>query len=360
MKAYWFIAIITVLLHKCMPCRSNSGYLRNLIISFIPFFIYGAIRVDYGADYPAYEMFFDLFHGSTSFVPDEEHHAEIGYQFLCYVMPSFRSILILNSLLLSASFVVFIYKNVPSNYAWLAICLIFLMPEKNIFGSLVGIRNGLVVSSFVLAYTFVQQRKPLHLAITALVLSTIHTSAIAYLPFAYLVARNSSITKKELYIWGTIGIVLMIASMSTLVNILLPIFRIIASRYEETLLDMQNGSRGTLNFVANYIMMIAFIYFGYKKNEELEPEQKSLLRMAALYCIAGYLGGISGRMTYYFAIYYIGGIVLLFSYNKGKNKYLRYVFLGFAVLIACYATFYVWMGAEWGNHGTYHSLIGDF
>ena len=58
------------------------------------------------------------------------------------------------------------------------------------------------------------------------------------------------------------------------------------------------------NYFANFIMMIAFLIFGYKNNDELEPEQKSLIRMAALYCIAGCLGGISGRMTYYFAVYY--------------------------------------------------------
>ena len=359
MYIYWIIGILAIFLNRVLSYNTRKEYAINLIISFIPFFIYGAIRVDYGADYPAYEMFFNIFHNASSFVPDKEHHAEIGYQFLCYIMPSFRSILVLNSFLLAAAFVVFIYKNIPSNYAWLAIFLIFLMPEKNIFGSLVGIRNGLVVSSFLITFTFVQQRKPILLVLTAMVLSTIHTSAIAYLPLAYLVARDTNITKKELYIWGGFGIVLMIASMSTLINFLLPIFQIIASRYEEALLDLQDGSRGMLNYFANFIMMIAFLIFGYKNNDELEPEQKSLIRMAALYCIAGCLGGISGRMTYYFAVYYIGGIVLMFSSNW-QNKTLRYVFLGFVVLIACYATFYVWMGAEWWNHGTYHSLWGDF
>ena len=359
MKAYWFVAILTLLLHKFIPCRNNSDYLRNLIIAFIPLFIYGAIRVDYGRDYPAYEMFFNMFHSSTNFIADGDAHAEIGYQFLCHIMPSYRSILVLNAFLLVAAFIVFIYRNIPYRYAWLAIILIFLMPEKNIFGSLVGIRNGLVVTTFIMAFSFVQERKPVSLAITALVLSTIHTSAIVYLPLAYIVSRDTIVSRKELCIWVATGIVLMAVSMSALVNLLMPIFSVVAGRYEEQLMDMQDGSRGLLNYGANFVMMFTFIYFVYKKSGELLPQQRSLLRMAALYCISGCLGSLSGRMTYFYAIYYIGGVVLLYSLGR-KNDILKYVLLVFVILVSSYATFVVWMGEEWWNHGTYHSLIGDF
>lgn len=358
MKVYWLIAFITLLLHKIIPIRTNADYLRNLIIAFIPFFIYGAIRVNYGNDYPTYEMFFDMFHGSSTFIPDHDAHAEIGYQFLCYIMPSYRSILVLNALLLAAAFVFFIYKNVPSNYAWLAIFLLFLMPEKNVFGSLVGIRNGLVVSSFILTFTFVQQRKPIHLAIMALLLSTIHTSAILYLPLAYVISRNTLISKKEVYIWLVSGVILMLASVSTIIDFLMPIFSIVADRYEEQLIEMESINRGLLNYSANLVMMFAIIYFAYKHSAELLPEQRSLLRMAALYCVSGCLGAISGRMTYYFAMYYIGGVVLMFSF-KWRQNILRIIMLLFVIAIAYYATFVVWMNSPYFVHDTYHSLIGN-
>lgn len=359
MIAYWLVAFLTLLLHKILPCYNKTEYLRNLIIAFSPLFVYGAIRVNYGQDYPAYEIMFDIFHDFNGFSADVDAHAEIGYQLLCYIMPSYRSILVVNALLLAAAFVTFIYKNVPSRYAWLAIVLIYLMPEKNAFGSLVGIRNGLVVTSFILVFSFVQERKPIHLIITALLLSTIHTSAIAYLPLAYVVSRNTSVTKKEVYIWLVAGVVLMVASMSTLVNLLLPIFSVIANRYEDMLAEMHDESRGLLNYSANIVMMFAFIYFAYRRNDELLPAQKSLLRMAALYCVSGCLGAISGRMTYYYAIYYIGGIVLMYSY-RWKQNVLRVAMIMFVILIACYATFVVWMGSQWWNHDVYHSLLDDF
>lgn len=356
MNIYWIIAVLTLLLHKILPCDNKQTYLFNLIIAFLPLFIYASIRVDYGNDYSAYEMFFNTFHKSQDFIPDKDAHAEIGFQYLCYIMPSYRSILILNSFILVASFIVFIYKNIQPQYAWLAIFLIFLMPEKNIFGSLVGIRSGLVVTSFILTFSFIQERKFISFIITSLILSTIHTSAIFYLPLAYAVARNAAISGKEVYIWIGISIVLMLTSMSSLVNLLLPIFSSVANRYEESLMEMSSGSRGLINYGANLVMMFAFLFFAYKRSFELTPKQRSLLRMAALYCIAGCLGAISGRMTYYYAIFYIGGIIIMYS-KRWKYPTLKVIMMVFVIMIAIYSTFIVWMGADWWNHGTYHSLF---
>lgn len=356
MNIYWFVAVLTLFLHKLLPCKTDKEYLYNLIISFIPLFIYAAIRVNYGNDYPAYEFFFDTFHVSGDFIPDRDSHSEVGYQFLCYIMPSFRSILVLNGFILALAMAYFIYKNIPSQYAWLAICLLFLMPEKNIFGSLVGMRNGFVVTSFLLTYIFVQQRKYYIVLPIAFILSTIHTSAIAYIPLAYLVARNTPVTIKEIYIWIGTGIVMLLISTTALARFMMPFVSLISDNYEEQLMEMNDVSRGIINYAANMIMMASFLYFAYIRDADLSPYQKSLLRMAALYCVSGCLGSLSGRMTYYFAMYYIGGVVTMYSFPY-KNKDLKNIMLAFVTLIACYATFYVWMGAPWWNHSVYHSLL---
>lgn len=357
MNVYWFVAIITLLINRLLPSNTEKEYLRNLILSFIPLFIYGAIRVDYGNDYPAYELFFDIFHSSGDFIPDYEAHSEIGYQYLCYIMPSFRSLLVLNSFILALSFIVFMYNNIPSNYAWLVIVLLFLMPEKNIFGSLVGMRNGFVVTTFLLTFSFVQQRRYYIVLLIAVVLSTIHTSAIAYIPLAYFVARTTPMTKTEMYLWLGCGIILMLVSSSTLVGFMMPAISAISDNYEQQLMEMNETSRGLLNYTANIIMMAFFLYYAYCKSDELSPERNSLLRMAALYCVSGCLGPLSGRMTYYFAMYYIGGVVLMYS-DQWKNRTLKNMMLIFVIIIACYATFYVWMGSSWWNHDIYHSILG--
>lgn len=358
MNAYWLVALLTMLLNKVLPSDNQKNYIWNLIVSFIPLFIYGAIRVDYGNDYSAYEHFFDIFHSVGAFVGDNDAHAEVGYQYLCYIMPSYRSILVLSAFLLSASYIYFIYRNIAPKYAWLVILLLFLMPEKNVFGSLVGIRNGLVVSSFLLTYTFVQERRYYIILPVAFLLSLIHTSALTYIPLAYLVARNSPVTRKEVYIWIAAGILLMLLSTSSIVGAMMPVITVVAGRYEEALADMNETSRGLLNYGANLIMMFAFLWFAFKQNNNLTPSQKSIFRMGALYCVSGCLGVISGRMTCYFALFYVASIVLMYS-NLDFKPQIKRSLLVFVILIACYATFYVWMGSPWWNHAVYHSLLGD-
>lgn len=358
MIAYWLVALLTLLLNRVLPSNTQKNFIWNLIISFIPLFIYGAIRVDYGNDYSAYEYFFDIYHGIGAFVGDSDAHAEVGYQYLCYIMPSYRSILVLSSFLLSASYIYFIYKNVEPQYAWLVILLIFLMPDKNVFGSLVGIRNGLVVSSFLLTYTFIQERKFYIILPIAFLLSLIHTSALTYIPLAYLIARDSPITQKEVYIWIGSVIVIMLLSTSSIVLAMMPVISVVAGRYEETLADMNDTSRGLLNYGANLVMMVSFLWFAFKQNYSLTPSQKSIFRMGALYCFSGCLGVISGRMTYFFALFYVVSVVLMFSHLEYKPQ-IRRLLLVFVIMIACYATFYVWMGSPWWSHAVYHSLLGD-
>ena len=148
MNIYWLVAILTLLLNRMLPSKTNKEYLINLLVSFLPLFIYGAIRVNYGNDYSSYEYFFEKFHVSGAFVGDSDEHAEVGFQYLCYIMPSFRSMLVLSAGLLYSSWVLFLYKNISAKWVWLAIILIFLMPEKNVFGVLEGIRNGMGISGF--------------------------------------------------------------------------------------------------------------------------------------------------------------------------------------------------------------------
>ena len=156
MKAYYLVFFIALMVSLFYQAKTDKQWRRKLFWTFLPLFVYAAIRVDYGNDYSSYKDLFDTIHSSASFTIDRDMHAEVGYQLLNMIMPSYRSILVLNAFLLSLSLGVFCYHNVPQKYLWLAIVLIFLNPEKNIFGNLVGIRNGLVVTSFLIGFVWLQ------------------------------------------------------------------------------------------------------------------------------------------------------------------------------------------------------------
>jgi hypothetical protein len=102
-------------------------------------------------------------------------------------------------------------------------------------------------------------------------------------------------------------------------------------------------------------MMIAFLTFGCCHRKELTAKQNVLLRMAALYCISGMLGAISGRMTIFYGVFYACGIALMCSL-KWKNKALKPVLIIYSILINVYAI-YVWQSAPWWDHGIYYSLL---
>ena len=181
MIVYFIVFIVTFLLSYFLPARNDKEYKWKLVIMFIPLFLFGALRVDMGNDYHVYASYFEEFHGGGSFSFDESSHSEIGFQLLCFIMPSYRSILILNTFLLCLAFALFIYRNVPKQYIWVAVLIIFLNVEKNIYGSMVGLRNGFAVITFLLGSVYIQERRWLPFALITVLAMSIHTSAVFFL-----------------------------------------------------------------------------------------------------------------------------------------------------------------------------------
>lgn len=359
MKAYYLVFVFTLLLSVILQAKTDKQWRWKLFWTFLPLFIYAAIRVDYGNDYPSYEELFNHIHSVDSFQLDSDLHAELGYQLLNKIMPSYRSILVLNSLLLSLALGVFCYHNIPNKYLWLAVVLIFLNPEKNIFGNLVGIRNGLVVTSFILAFSLVQKRKWLRFAILTAGLSFIHTSALLFLPVAYVAGFDAPFRKKEIWLWGGMILFLFVFSLSQVSEILgVIVENDIFARYERYLED-NNLRRGLLISIVNIVNVVFIIMYFLQRGKDLKNEENSLLRVGLLYTVMYFLGSLAMRSSYFYDMFYIGTVITIFS-DKRANPIVRYGLLALALVTSYYSMFHVWMGVEWWNHGTYHSLLGDW
>ncbi len=357
MKAYYLVFFLTLMFSLFIEAKTDKQWRWKLFWTFLPLFIYAAIRVDYGNDYISYSDFFDTFHNSSYF--DTDSHAELGYQLLNKIMPSFRSILVLNAFLLSLAFGVFCYHNIPRQYLWLAVILIFLNPEKNIFGNLVGIRNGLVVTSFLLGYVFIQKRQIIPFIILTIGLMTIHTSAVFFLPIAYLVGYNKPFSQKEIYLWSALIFGLFFFSLTTIADYLGVILQDeLVERYEEYLVDVE-FRRGALITIVNSISVVLFLKYFLNRGHSLSPENNSLLRLGILYSVMFFLGSFSTRASYFYDLFYIGSVVLVYS-DKRASQNLRIAVVALAIVTSLYSMFYVWMGSQWWNHGVYHSLLGDW
>lgn len=353
MKVYWTVCVLTLLIAYLMPYDDENQCKKRMIFTFIPLFLFGALRVDFGNDYPAYEAFWQEIHNGA-FAFENTQHLEMGYQLLNYLMPSYRSILVLNSFLLCLALGVFLYRNVPPKYLGIALILMFLNPEKNIYGSLVGIRNGLVVSGFLLSFFFIQMRKLVPFAITTVFLMQFHTSAVLFMPVAYFVANNNELTRREILIWVICLAVLLAFSVSELIEIVTPFVSTYLDRYE-TYLNAEKH-RGYLEIIANIIFIILLFIGFYTNKGVLTDKQNSLYRMGLVYLASAFLGTLSMRASYFYDMFFIATIANMFSV-EWKQPSLKWCLLGFALVVSWYSTFVVWMGSQWWDHEVYHSII---
>ena len=112
MDVYYFVIAITFLLcHSInVPQGDQTSYRNKVIWVFMPIMIFGALRVDFGTDYSQYEMWYYEWHG-TGHKMDSDLHAEVLYQWLNIVMPTWRSLLILVSTAVVGAFMMMYSKN---------------------------------------------------------------------------------------------------------------------------------------------------------------------------------------------------------------------------------------------------------
>ena len=105
--------------------------------------------------------------------------------------------------------------------------------------------------------------------------------------------------------------------------------------------------------------VVLFIVYFYRNRNRLIPNQNSLLRLGILYSVTFFLGSLSMRAMYFYDLFFIASVVNIYSDRKTSED-LRYAVAFLAIIVSLYSMFYVWMGSEWWNHGTYHSLLGDW
>ena len=86
----------------------KNNIILLIIVALI--FVFMGYRVDFTPDYFNYENFFDKFHGASI---DTEIRTEVGFQLINLILPSYRSVIIVISLLFC---IVCIFLSQNQNY----------------------------------------------------------------------------------------------------------------------------------------------------------------------------------------------------------------------------------------------------
>lgn len=360
MSVYYAVFILTVLLCIFVPAKTDKEYLKKLIIVFLPLFLFGALRVDFGLDYETYESMYHSIRGSSLAQLDESAHAEFGYQVLNLIMPTWRSLLVLTSFMLCFSIGFLFYKCLDRSNLLLAICVMFMAGNFAFYTPLVSMRNGLANAVLLLSISFIRDRKIIMVAIIAFLGSYLHTSLLLFMPLAFFVANNKPISSNEIIIWiGCFGGFVILGSSSILrytTGFMMSYF----DRYEQMIENLSEGP-GYANMlvgVTNLVIVGIILYTIYQNRNRMSATENCVSRIALLYPLSPFVGAFGGaRWQTYFIPFFVVCIANMYSYTWKSNA----LKIGFYILIFAYFSysfFYVW---QWHNpyfvFQTYHSIL---
>lgn len=358
MDVYYFIILLTLFLsyNIKIPEGDYNAYCKKVFWVFFPLLIFGALRVDFGNDYSSYEEDFYTLHNHPELV-DPNAHAEIGYQWLNVIMPSWRLLLAFVSTMVVLGFIKLYSKNINPKMLTPAMFFTMLYPDLTFYLSFVSMRTGLAIAGTFLCFPLIKERKYVLVLIIAYLLSFIHTSAILFLPVALLVGFNKALSRKEIFIWIFALIALTVLSTAGLIDLISPLFgNDMFDRYREHYLVADDHS-SLISCTANAILMYFILDWVYGNKDNLTKSQNSIWRLSMVYLLSPFLGSLGRtRMTYYFFPFYVIVITYIIQ-DATLEKWKKIMFVSLVTSIMLYATFYVWLNNPYFIFQHYHCIF---
>lgn len=332
MGVFFLIVVITILI-QFIPAKTDKDYRRRTFISFIPLFLYGALRFNFGLDYDNYEEAFNLVH-QYGFLKGRKHQ-ELGFRFFCSIIPSFRVLIIIQSFLVCFAYYKLFYKFVPKRYSALAMILFFLSCQTTVFFMFSGIRNAFSISLFILSYTYMAERRIIPFAIFTVLAASMHTSAAFVMPMGYLIANKQALTAKHFYIFIPIMLFFMFTSLSGITEQVFEAVGIFTDRYDMYMEQIGDNvdNRGFKASSAALLQTIftAFLLLQLDKDERSEPIYK--LGLFCLFC--SMLGNLNYRLSCFFLYFSILSTVRLYS-KITSNNFARISLLAVVLFVSFY------------------------
>lgn len=359
MDVYYIVIVITFLIFFLYEGKGGgrNPYLRKLIWVFLPIFFFGALRENFGIDYPVYKAEYYLLNGHPENIDEVTMHSELGYQWLEVFIPSWRLLVMLVSTMVVVAFIFLYYKYVDSKMLLFILFFTFFYPDQSFFLNFVAMRNGLVIAIFWLSIPLIVERKYLYAIAITLILFFIHKSALIFVSMALIVGQNFKISYKEITLWIIAIVVLSLMSTANLIKVVLPLMGSdeFESYREHYLID--SGHSTWLYGLANVVFIYFIFKWAFRNRNILTSSQNVIWRLALLYLMCPYLGPIGRtRMNYYFFPFYIITLSYLVK-DKWTFKGEKLLFIIYATTIMFYATFWIWMNRSIFPYAHYQSIL---
>lgn len=349
MRAFIILFVIMFLL-QFVKVKTDRAYLYRWLLTFLPFFLFGALRTSCG-DYESYEIYYEAVHSGLSYLWANER-MEVGFAFLNYIMPSYRALIVFSSLFISLAYAYFFYKTIPAKYSWLAIIFLFLSADKSIYFMLGAMRNSMAIAMLLLSVSFIQDRRYVLMILSTLAASLFHTSALVLLPIAFFVARNKTMSITELVIWLVVMAVLVLTPISMLIERIVPYVDLYFERYETYVEESHDA--GTLVTIGAILMALPALFYMFR-NKVITKENNSICRLALCFMYSYFLGSLNMRISHYFVLFLIPFITNF--YVQTKWKVIKFPYIAFCGLFLAYALFVVSMNSIYSPFTLFISIF---
>lgn len=176
----FLILTIYVLIISLLKFKNNK---LQLTLCFLPVFLFLATRVGWTADYYNYEEMFELQHSWSwnDYLVFSSSKFEPGFFYLIKILPSYRFLLFVVSLIYICAIFLFFYFYIPKRYYFLAFILWFYNPT--FFESFAAVRSSIVLALFVFAV--ISKLKGMRLLSLSLIVISgfFHLSGFLLIPF---------------------------------------------------------------------------------------------------------------------------------------------------------------------------------
>ena len=359
-----YIVIFTSLLALYLTFLDS----RNIISggmkwSFLLLTFLGCIHYDYGNDYLAY---LDIFNDVTRYplniknLLSGETFKEPGWAVLCYLFKYiggfFMMVAVLN--VVQNYLVYCCIKKFVSKSWWTISLLIYLLNDTFYLMNFSMMRQSFVICVFFGIWNLIVQRRIIISLLILYLCSTIHTSALILIPFAFFgyvptrYGKTLAISFTFLYLIFFLSGALLNDVFSTFMQI--EDFNNYAEYYDD---HGANDSYG-IGFLINNIPFVLSIYYLFV-NKGVDDHNN---RLAVMLCLFSFIiipfasiVPLLGRVGAYFSIYQLIAIPII--YSNISDKQIRFCALFVFVFITVYGYYNFFHSPVWVDKFTTFKTI---
>ena len=360
------VVVVISLIAILMANLESRGQMKNgMFYGFFLVTLLGCIHYNYGNDYMGYYSTYkeiNIIPLRWDYLAGDAYNIEPGWVVLNHLFSHFGGFFMMVAVLnvfQNAVYYHFIKNNVRKR-EWTISMIIYLMSGSLYILNFSMMRQGLAISLFVLAWSFIRDKKLIQTLIIIGIASSIHYSAQILFPFALLpFAPLGKRTVSFIYVGLLIALYF---SSELLSNTFEAISAVEELKSTQTLgiyaEDTEKSSYG-LGFVINLLPFVISIWGLFMRNENLNNEKKMLIMISMVSFLIAPFGQIIpllGRFGMYFSAYDVA--VIPFIYSLLPNKKYYQIFMGVYIFILVYSYYMFFHSPVWAkSYSTFHTIF---